>query len=190
MARSIPTTYNLRETPEHLKLALYIQPLEDGFCKAMLFKGKQAKPLWHFRFKSEEKMEEYIKDEIQLKQNSFEYSENYKAEAKAKRERLAKAIKPGDIFNYSWGWEQTNQNFYQVIEKKTPYSMVVREIGYRTLEELSWASSHIRPIKDDFYEKEEFTVRLDQYGGFKRSCGSANLVDNPETSKHYLSWYA
>jgi len=185
--RQIPNDYKLQKTPEHLKLSLYVSPYKDGFCKAMLFKGKQNKPLWHFRFKSVEKMEQHIDNEIQLKQNSYEYSENYKAEMKAKRERLSKSIKPGDIFNYSWGWEQTNQNFYQVIKKKTPYTLVVREIGCETVEELSWASAHVKPVKDSFFG-EEFTVRLNMYGGFKRSCGTANLIN--ENDKFYKSWYA
>ena len=58
--RHIPAEYELRETEEHLKLALYINQ-DTNYFNAMLFKGKQQRPLWHYRFKTEEAREKLKK---------------------------------------------------------------------------------------------------------------------------------
>ena len=39
-------------------------------------------------------------------------------------------LKVGDIFDMSWGFDQTNVNFFQVT-RVTPKGVYVREIGYK-----------------------------------------------------------
>lgn len=41
-----------------------------------------------------------------------------------------KAVKPGDIFAYSWGYEQTNVDFYKVLSR-SPKSVIIAKIPSR-----------------------------------------------------------
>lgn len=152
-------------------------------------KYSDKKQIWGYRFGNQEQLNEYIEKYISNKEKSVKDAEKRKAENKARDLKEREAVKVGDIFCYSWGWEQTNVNFYQVVEKPSASTIIVREIGYKSLEETSWASEKVRPVKDSFISKETEKVRLSgKY--FKRSCGDAIKVDNPETSSFYRSWYA
>lgn len=81
---------------------------------AMVFYGKKAKPVWHFRFKSEEEMGAAIQ----------KAADHWKAQITAKEVRQAEkkafvhSVKVGDVFGTNWGYEQTNREFFQVIEVK------------------------------------------------------------------------
>lgn len=59
-------------------------------------------------------------------------------------------IKPGDIFYCSWGYDQTNIDFYQVI-KRTAKMITVRRIG-RTSEPAWTMACYVMPVKDAFLD--------------------------------------
>lgn len=73
------------------------------------------------------------------------------AENHTKQEKLKadKAIKIGDIFVSTWGYEQTNVNFYQVI-KATAKTVIVREIRRKREDGGAWGQYKAMPKKDDF----------------------------------------
>ncbi|WP_083698587.1 hypothetical protein [Alkanindiges hydrocarboniclasticus] len=76
------------------------------------------------------------------------------------------AYQLGDIFYKSWGYDQTNVNFYQVTGKKGRVTLLLRELAKDTryIESMSGYSS---PIKDNFIDEPEFSVRvtsLEQHG--------------------------
>lgn len=69
-----------------------------------------------------------------------------KTESKTKKEKLNKyGVKVGDIFYSSWGYEQTNINFFQVVEIVGECSVRVREI-YPDINEEKAMSSMSRDI--------------------------------------------
>lgn len=76
------------------------------------------------------------------------------AEAK-ERKRLARArfqnpYKIGDILHHSWGYDQTNCDFYQVVEVKKA-SVVLRKIGAKTVPgSEGFMSESLMPEKDAF----------------------------------------
>lgn len=76
------------------------------------------------------------------------------AEAK-ERKRLARAqfqnpYKVGDILHHSWGYDQTNCDFYQVVEVKKA-SVVLRKIGAGTVPGTEgFMSEQLMPVKDAF----------------------------------------
>jgi len=179
--RELTKTDNTRIV-EDLKLEFHIST--DPEFVARCYRGRKSKPSWSFRFKNEENMEARIAEEIQSAQDELDSKKAYKAE----QDKIKDTIKVGDLFCYSWGWEQTNVNFYQVIAKKGKSSLVIREINYETVEECSWGSDYVKPIANSFYKDEEETVRLNG-ARFKRSCGSANLIAE-DKEKHYRSWYS
>ena len=76
------------------------------------------------------------------------------AEAK-ERKRLARArfqnpYKAGDILHHSWGYDQTNCDFYQVVEVKKA-SVVLRKIAAKTVPgSEGFMSQSLMPEKDAF----------------------------------------
>ena len=58
------------------------------------------------------------------------------------------AIEAGDILNTCWGYEQTNREFFQVIEVKGHFA-ILREIA-QVSEETSFLAGHCVPQADTF----------------------------------------
>lgn len=77
------------------------------------------------------------------------------------------SVKVGDIFSMSWGYDQTNVNYFQVT-RVTPKGVYIREIGSRSVPGTQgFMCETVRPVKDNFLDKSQWC------GGF-----SSN---NPET---------
>lgn len=75
-------------------------------------------------------------------------------EARAKERReFVPTIKPGDILDTCWGYEQTNVEFFQVISIRGK-TAVLREIGKRRVQATGPFSAEIAPIKDHFVGNE------------------------------------
>ncbi|MCJ7743522.1 MAG: hypothetical protein MUO99_03065 [Dehalococcoidales bacterium] len=73
-----------------------------------------------------------------------------KAEARA---RFVNPYKVGDILHHSWGYDQTNCDFYQVVEVKKA-SVVLRKIGTKTVPgSEGFMSDSLMPEKDAFITK-------------------------------------
>jgi len=80
-----------------------------------------------------------------------------KEERKRRREEAKKNFKNpykvGDILEHSWGYDQTNTDFYQVVEAKKA-SVVLRPIANKTVEgSEGFMSKMVLPVKDSFLEK-------------------------------------
>lgn len=65
-------------------------------------------------------------------------------------------VKIGDIFHYSWGYEQTNCNYFQVVGLKGTKQVVIREIAYTTTETLGIDSYNVKAVKDSFLQDSQF----------------------------------
>lgn len=104
-------------------------------------------------------------------------------------------VKVGDIFETSWGYEQTNVDFFQVV-KVTGKSVVVRHIKSKETEikdasGISTMTGHVVPVKNAF-DGEPKTRRLRiGYGGAEvfdagESYGTAELWNGkPQWVSHY-----
>lgn len=152
------------------------------FC--MGFSGRSDKPRFYYSFSSIERRDKYI--------NEFLKNQKLIVERKAKeKEELKNKIhsaKVGDIFYTSWGYDQTNINFYEVIEVKTEKSVVFQEICSNIIE-TGFMCGESTPIKGHFRKNSvPFTARVNKWGGFSHKDDS--LLTHKEGEKHYCSWYA
>lgn len=109
-------------------------------------------------------------------------------------------IKVGDIFRMSWGWDQTNVNYFQVV-RGTPKNVVVREIHHEEVPGTNKGGMccQVRPVKDKF-ASQSYWVRDNSIGAVRRihlgprpsiSFGPryyAFLAAPDETT--FCSWYA
>lgn len=146
---------------------------------------------FHYRFQTAERMMEYVENFIEKHVNYLQRREEEKQQRKIKAQLLAAQVNVGDIFVDSWGWEQTNVDFYQVVAKPSAKTVIVREIASERVEgsEMSHGMAcDVRAVPNAFIGEEQ-KKRIDNYGGFKTrsfSCARPTTAD----TKHYNSWYA
>jgi hypothetical protein len=92
----------------------------------------------------------------------------------------------GDIFYSSWGYDQTNVSFYQVVEKRGKTTAILREVAQEMAEAVSGMSGRVVAVKDKFLNNETHRKRFTN-GRFKMSsCERAYPWDGEAC---YVSWY-
>lgn len=123
------------------------------------FHGRAQKPDFHFRYPSAEKREAKAKSHFE----AWQAVEGYKAERHAAKKAFQHDFKPGDIFRSSWGYEQTNIDYYELIEVRGKH-LIVSAIGQER-EAVAWAQEKCVPVPGKFIGK-PFRV-LAQPNGFK-----------------------
>ena len=158
--------------PEGVEAVAYYYDSGAGKPAAMIFIGKQQKPAKHYSFKSVERREEYVQEIFGNVKANAEYKKERAAKAKAAKTEAANTIKVGDIFDTSWGYDQTNVEFFKVVAKKGQMIEVV-EIGQVTMESKQ-NMDFVAPNPDHVIGK-IMTKRINQYGGFKaHDCANAS----------------
>lgn len=72
----------------------------------------------------------------------------------------------GDLFYVSWGYEQTNYNFFQVVGLRGKHTIIVRE-NERLRAPYGFMCGLSRPIRNRFDGEERYTVRtrIDEHTG-------------------------
>ena len=120
----------------------------------MMWKPRAIHPYVHYYFNTDYELEIYLDKKV----NQYNEWLQYKAERKQARNGNFDKVKIGDIFHHSWGYEQTQCDFYQVIEKsaaslevlgvelkvpKTPflkltYDEVIKIINSHLEEKMQW----------------------------------------------------
>jgi len=161
----------------------YLYEALDGKPCARFFTGKRAKPDWSYRFQTEAAREKLIREEIEKVKANEERKAKRKAERKAKAKNSLHEI--GDIFYASWGYEQTNVNFFQVVGKVGETMLKIREIAKESVEgSEGFMSDSVVAVKDAFIG-EAFKCKAGEY--IKVDFSSANKWDG---LPKYRSWYA
>jgi len=109
--RYIPEGYELSWDDQDLGVQVYYK--EAPVCAAICFVGRAVKPTWHYRFKNAEQRNTEV---VRTFKNVADRAER---KAKIKADRIAASanhgVKVGDIFKSSWGYDQTNIDYYEVI---------------------------------------------------------------------------
>ena len=182
--------YNLRMTeyPE-IDATIGISTDKQNRPIAIGFTGTKGKPDFYYYFEDETRREKYINKFIEEQKKNLEY----KAERKAKKQAPAiyqVPFKPGDIIYNSWGYDQTNVDFYQVT-RCTKSSVFIRPI------KAEYASSagcdmaaYVTPLKNEF-TGEEIRKKIQWYDGnayIKFEFGGCSKWQ--EGQEVYCSWYA
>ena len=151
-------------------------------------KFNKEKMVYGYRFKTLDRAIEAVEEQLGNFLRNIEADAKLKAERKLRNEQEANNVQVGDIFHSSWGFEQTNVNFYQVVAKPSPKTVVLREIAYESVEECSWASDYVKPLENQFIG-EEFKMRLNGQWLKFSSYKSATKINKAEDKKFYRSWY-
>lgn len=83
-------------------------------------------------------------------------------------------VKIGDIFVYSWGYEQTNINYFQVVALKGEKSVVIREIAKEIVNVDGYESYKVVPRKNEFLDKKKGFLKDNEIGATKLVKGLKN----------------
>jgi hypothetical protein len=174
----------MKVAPKDLPVVFYIYQAGKDFA-AQCFIGRAQKPTWHYRFLSAKDREAYIKKQIAAVQSS----ENRKAEKRA-AEKKPHGYEVGMILVSSWGYDQTNIDFYEVVEVIGKSMVKLEKIGKQRANDSSNYShgmaQEVVPCVDsrsgDFYRS-----KVTQYG----AAGRFGYKASPWNGKPlYESWYA
>lgn len=142
----------------------------------------------YYVFPTAERREDFLAN---LKREQ-DRKEKHRAERKQRDEeaRLAmiNKIDVGTILYDSWGYDQTNVDFYQVTEKKGS-TVTLRSIQAEQIEgSESFMSDMCRPVKDAFIGPEIPRKRISAYGVKVDQNNWARPIDDKVS--FFRSWYA
>jgi hypothetical protein len=180
---------SIKLTPKGVEAVVYVYESAGRPC-ALIFVGKQNKPIRHAQYRSTERREQDVREYIENRRRV----EEYKAEQAAKRRGFQHSYKVGDVLHYSWGYEQTNCEFYQVVSV-TPGTVTIREIAQKAVpgSMISHGMAENRvAVPGHFLDKSHPITKRVQYsdsgpGYISMAHGCAGLWDG---RPRYCSWYA
>lgn len=148
-----------------------------------VWKGRQGNPFSNYRYASEEQ----LKNDLARIKANHDKEMAWKEERRKAKASFVPTFEVGDIFVASWGYDQTNVDAYQVLEKPSKHYAIVREIG---LERVKGSEGRdyqdVRPVKDAFTSG-SFRVKVTEYGMKIDSVRQARAWDGERS--YYNSWY-
>lgn len=189
---SIPKSYSERIYHE-LDAALYVGDNARGKPCALGFRGQARKPEFHYMFPNVDRLNEYVDRWASGLAADKERREDRVAKRKALADMPIK-MQVGQILHYSWGYDQTNNDFYQVVEVKAK-SIVMREIASKFVKSpdgFSRMSGHVSPVRDAFLENAPNLVKIVRRDDNREYVVMDFGIADPcaDDSVHYESWYA
>lgn len=126
----------------------------QGKLCTLIWYGKQTKPSKYYAWTTEEKREAYIEERLLF----IEEKETEKVIKAAIKKEAKHPYKVGDILNGSWGYGQTNVNFYQVVAVKGK-AIEIKELQQCVVEdsyEAHGMACEVEPIPDNFYGEKTY----------------------------------
>lgn len=133
----------------------------NGKALAIGYAGKAKRPTFHHQFRNEAARAKFCAQWLESQAKAQEWRNKREAE---RRERLAKphGIKVGDVFSATWGYDQTNIDYYEVTELVGKRTAVLRKIASRA-ETDSFMSGSCVPAPGHYIGK-PMRRRIDEYG--------------------------
>jgi len=179
-ARYIPKNSRPVEHPAGLGVAyLY----GDGRPCVIAYGGHRTKADWHYSFQTQEAAQKKIDEWFR----SLSEHERLKAEWKAERNK-PHSLKVGDIVYNSWGYDQTNIDFYQVV-RVSEHFVWLRKLCQET-EEKGFMQGPTRPLPGQFASEE-----VTQHHATEGKHGASVTFEYGAGCKYpggdvWCSWYA
>lgn len=118
------------------------------------FSGRRSKPDWHYTFRSTEQFQRHVDTWLA----NLRRHEAVQAERRAERKAAVEAghgCKVGDVFRSSWGYDQTNVDYYQITELHGRTMATVRRIASQA-QETGWLQGDCAPAPGNFLDEERY----------------------------------
>lgn len=176
--RFIPTgTTEVEIVPlRNIHAVVYVAE-QNGSFTATAYVRRGKKPAFSYRFRTKERREEYVRKWV-----DGEVKHEARKQAERKARSAGHSLKVGDVLNTSWGYDQTNVDYYQVVGLKGKATVKLREIAARQHDE-----SHVLPAVDSFIG-ETFEKRVNQHNAVRiSSCQRATPTSKDEAGNYLPS---
>lgn len=175
---------------EGVNAECYVYETERGEPAALGFRGKRSKPDFHFIYRNAEKRDKAVEGHFE----SVAHAAKVKAERMAERTVAPPedTVKIGTIFANSWGYDQTNVDFYEVVQvSPSRKSVKLREIAADSVAgSKGYMSDQVKPAPGEFIG-DPISKRVQMVSGepWISFDHGASRVIGPD-SNTYRSWYA
>src|ERR1039458_47640 len=103
-------------------------PNETGRCGAIGYHGKALKRDFYYAFRTVDQRAKYIADYFNGRKGHADLMDKMKADRAE-----GHSLKIGDLLRCSWGYDQTNIDYYQVTRVVGAHTVEIREIGSATV---------------------------------------------------------
>lgn len=154
----IPTDYAvIKQVEEHGVLVV----ADSSRMIVMGFSGKAQKPNFYLRFRTVERAEEYVADWFAR----IERRAEEKRAAREARKNESHSLEVGTVLYSSWGYDQTNIDYYEVVKVVGKSTVEIREIARISKETESMQGSCI-PAPGQFIGP-VMRRRVNSYGSVK-----------------------
>jgi len=121
----------------------YIYTTAEGKPAACVFYGKQAKPIWRYRFANNEQRAKRIAEAFANRAASKASKAKYRADMNQNQ------LSVGDVLKSTWGYEQTNVDYYEVTRSKGMF-VWIRPIRAKHGAEDAFMQGKIVPLPGDY----------------------------------------
>lgn len=149
---------------------------------AIAYSGKRHRPDFHSLYLSEEAREKDIAGWVE----NLKRIKKLKEEHAAARKAFKSSLQVGDILVASWGYDQTNVEYYEVVALKSAKTIFVRKIA-SSLEGTGNMCGRTLPIKGR-YLSEPVLKRVAQ--GNRVRIDDVRRAYPWDGKASYCSWYA
>lgn len=193
-----------------IEIAFEGKPSEEirDTLKAMRFRWHGQKRVW-YGYKDEQTVRAAL--DGKSTEGVTAHKERSQKTTKAAEPSNKYGVKVGDIFRATWGYEQTNNDFFQVVALAGASSVRVRQVNLPLIDSKAispMSEDRVFQVVRDLLPPSEHTVFIDdqENGDIKRlKSYAADGVSNPQfkltsyanayyvgsdTIKVYESWYA
>lgn len=138
-----PTLLQVRGTPVGLEIWTWDLA---GKSYGIAFAGKANKPLWYYAFRSDSARQMQIDQTIK----SYASSQALKKQRSEERKQFRHDLSVGDILYSSWGYDQTNINWYEVVQIPSEKMVVLREVAGKILRSDGMGSDQVVPLRGSY----------------------------------------
>jgi hypothetical protein len=202
MSNQIPTRYapkgSTRVTIKDLpgvEIYLYEAPSRvDGIplYGAIAYQGKRSKPDFHYTWGAAGQKDAFQRREAHIREwlDVIQERRDRKAKEKAEREEWTHDLKVGEILYGSWGYDQTNVEYFEVVEVRGK-SVIIRELEQTSISDgTAHSMSDYRMPKPGCYQGAP--MRKIPQKGWKGEVGvrvGHAYCTRWDGKKKYNSWY-
>ena len=152
-------------------------------------KARFPRPVFYYSFRNEDKRNEYVANYVNKMRENKTAHEEQKTQRKADREQPSK-LKVGDVLRDSWGYDQTQVDYYQVSALVGPRTVKVRQMSATSVEATSGMSDRVVP--GEAYGPEH--IARVKYGDWINVPPAMGLKGHTATldegTPSHRSWYA
>ncbi len=166
---------------DDIKVDVYTYDLHNGAPCLLVFGGRRNKPDMYFKYSTEERRQEALDRYLESARKTLTYKAARRAERKAPN-----TLEVGAILYTSWGYDQTNVDFYQVVDKPSAHFVTIRKVASQTVSS-NGSMDYVAPLEGEFTEQGK-RVKADANNSVRISDGRGRATEWNGEPKYQTAW--